>query len=262
MITQIYEVQTPDEAKQLIELGVDHIGSVIVSENNWKVPLIKETIEKIKEADSKSSLIPLFKQHKTIFKVLDYYQPDLVHFCDDLSNNHSDYENHEYFLHLQQKIKEEIPEVKIMRSIPIVQSGSSETIDTIQLALLFEPVSDFFLTDTLLTATTNISADPQPVNGFIGITGKTCDWDMAGKLVKSSNIPVILAGGLSPDNVFDGITHVRPAGVDSCTGTNARDENGNIIRFKKDFEKIKRFVKEVQRAEKEQNRTKNKDCLN
>ena len=72
MITQIYEVQTPEEAIQLIELGVDHIGSVIVSEDNWKVPPIKETIEKIRETGSKSSLIPLFKTHQSIFKVIDY----------------------------------------------------------------------------------------------------------------------------------------------------------------------------------------------
>ena len=253
IITQIYEVQTPAEAKQLIELGVDHIGSVIVSEDNWKVPLIKETIENIKRTTSKSSLIPLFKKPEIIFKVLDYYRPDIVHFCDDLSNHNNANENYEDLLHLQKNVKEKFPEVKIMRSIPIAQSGRTETVNTIKLARIFEPVSDYFLTDTLLTAKSNVSTDQQPVNGFIGITGKTCDWDMARKLVNSSSIPVILAGGISPDNVFDGITYVKPAGVDSCTGTNAKDENGGLIRFKKDLEKIKRFIKKVRSAEREIN---------
>ncbi len=253
IITQIYEVQTPAEAKQLIELGVDHIGSVIVSEDNWKVPLIKETIENIKGTISKSSLIPLFKKPEIIIKVLDYYRPDIVHFCDDLSNHNNVNENYEDLLHLQKNVRENFPEIKIMRSIPIAQSGRTETVNTIKLAQIFEPVSDFFLTDTLLTAKSNVSTDQQPVNGFIGITGKTCDWNMALELVNSSSIPVILAGGISPDNVFDGITYVRPAGVDSCTGTNAKDENGDLIRFKKDFEKIKRFVKKVRSAEKEIN---------
>ena len=253
IITQIYEVQTPAEAKQLIELGVDHIGSVIVSEDNWKVPLIRETIENIKVTTSKSSLIPLFKKPEIIFKVLDYYRPDIVHFCDDLSNHNNINENYENLLPLQKNVREKFPEIKIMRSIPIAQSGRTETVNTIKLARIFEPVSDYFLTDTLLTAKSNISTDQQPVNGFIGITGKTCDWDMARKLVNSSSIPVILAGGISPDNVFDGITYVRPAGVDSCTATNAKDENGGLIRFKKDFKKIKRFVKKVRSAEKEIN---------
>ncbi len=251
MITQIYEVQAPDEAIQLIELGVDHIGSVIISEDNWKVPLIKETIENIKETTSKSSLIPLFRKPEIIFKVLDYYKPDIVHFCDDLSNHNIVYKNDEELLYLQKKIKKKYPEIKIMRSIPIAQSGSTKTVNTIELARIFEPVSDFFLTDTLLTEKSDVLTDQQPVNGFIGITGKTCDWDVALKLVQLSRIPVILAGGISPDNVFDGINYIKPAGVDSCTATNAKDENGNLIRFKKDFTKIKRFVKEVRRAEKE-----------
>ena len=246
IITQIYEVQTPAEAKELIKLGVDHIGSVIVSEDNWKVPLIKETIENIKGTTSKSSLIPLFQSPDLIFKTLDYYKPDIIHFCENISGNN----NFGKLLILQQNTKIKYPEIKIMRSIPIAQSGRAETVDTLKMARIFEPVSDYFLTDTLLTAKSNVSTDQQPVNGFIGITGKTCDWDMALELVISSSIPVILAGGISPDNVFDGITYVKPAGVDSCTGTNAKDENGDLIRFKKDLEKIKRFVEEVRSAEK------------
>ena len=251
IITQIYEVQAPAEAKQLIDLGVDHIGSVIVSEDNWKVPLIKKTINNVKGTTSKSSLIPLFKKPEIIFEVLYYYRPDIIHFCDDLSNHTHVNETHKNLLQLQQNVREKFPEVKIMRSIPITQPGISKIVNTIKLARIFEPVSDFFLTDTLLDAKTDVSTDQQPVNGFIGITGKTCDWDVARKLVQLSSIPVILAGGISQDNVFDGIKYIKPAGVDSCTATNAEDENGGLIRFKKDFRKIKRFIKEVRSAEKE-----------
>lgn len=74
---------------------------------------------------------------------------------------------------------------------------------------------------------------------------------MAEKLVESTPVPVILAGGISHANVFDGIMHVRPAGVDSCTKTNAVDRNGRVIRFKKDLDKVKRLVKAVRRAENE-----------
>jgi phosphoribosylanthranilate isomerase len=57
-----------------------------------------------------------------------------------------------------------------------------------------------------------------------------------------------LAGGLSPENVYDGIRFVKPAGVDSCTGTNRRDHQGRPIRFKKDMERLRRFVEETRRA--------------
>ena len=136
-----------------------------------------------------------------------------------------------------------------MRSIPISQSGMNDNVATIELARLFEPVSDYFLTDTLLVKESGSSFNNQPVKGFVGITGQTCDWDIAAKLVESSRIPVILAGGISPDNVFDGIMHVRPAGVDSCTRTNAVDSDGCLVRFKKDIGKVKRFVDETRRAE-------------
>jgi phosphoribosylanthranilate isomerase len=69
--------------------------------------------------------------------------------------------------------------------------------------------------------------------------------------VDSSSIPVIAAGGLSPDNVYDAIMTVRPFGVDSCTKTNRVDRGGKNVRFVKDPGLVKRFVREVRRAEKD-----------
>jgi phosphoribosylanthranilate isomerase len=89
------------------------------------------------------------------------------------------------------------------------------------------------------------------VSGFIGITGRICDWKKAGELVQKSRIPVILAGGLSPDNVAQGIMQAMPEGVDSCTGTNEMDSRGRPVRFKKDMNLVRRFVKEVRRMESE-----------
>jgi phosphoribosylanthranilate isomerase len=66
--------------------------------------------------------------------------------------------------------------------------------------------------------------------------------------VAASPIPVILAGGLSPENARDAILETRPAGVDSCTGTNARDAAGIPIRFKKDMARVRRFIEEARRA--------------
>ena len=44
IIVQIYEIQDPGEVESLVEIGVDQIGSVIVSETEWKIPGIKDTI--------------------------------------------------------------------------------------------------------------------------------------------------------------------------------------------------------------------------
>jgi phosphoribosylanthranilate isomerase len=75
--------------------------------------------------------------------------------------------------------------------------------------------------------------------------------------VENVSIPVILAGGISPQNVVDGIRRVRPAGVDSCTRTNVLDENGKPIRFKKDLVKVKRLVQKVRAVEKSLSKNKN-----
>ena len=250
IIIQIYEVQTPSEAEKLIALGVDHIGSVIVSQKKWKIPVVKETINLSESTAGKNSLIPLFNDLETICRVLDYYKPDIVHFCEVLTLQNGSMSTCEDLIVLQQNIKIKFPEIKIMRSIPISQPGVANLETTIELARLFEPVSDYFMTDTLLVKESGISLDQQPVEGYVGVTGQTCDWNIAAKLVESSSIPVILAGGLAPDNVYDGIVRVLPEGVDSCTRTNAVDSKGDSVRFKKDFDKVKRFVDETRRAEK------------
>ena len=247
IIVQIYEVQTPLEAQALIEIGVDHIGSVILSKEVWKIPLIKETIQLTKKTPSKSSLIHLFSGKDLLFRTLDYYQPDIVHFCEILPAPADCIGTLENLIRLQESIRERFPDIRIMRSIPIPPPKFKINGAVFKLAAMFEPVSDYFLTDTLLMKAEG-SSEQQPVTGFVGITGQTCDWEIARGLVEKTRIPVILGGGISEKNVFEGVMQVRPAGVDSCTRTNALDSSGRAIRFKKDLDKVKRLVEEVRRA--------------
>ncbi|MCP4680869.1 MAG: hypothetical protein GY864_00880 [Desulfobacterales bacterium] len=242
MIVQIYEIQTPQEAEKCIELGVDHIGSVLLDPDSWQDPSLREVIRLSRGTDVKNSLIPLFQGPDAVYKVLDYYGPHYVHFCNTLTNRHGNQKDMDRLVRIQSDLKERFPEVGIMRSIPIPQKGMSPHFPTLETAKALEAASDYFLIDTWL--------GEEPVEGYIGITGKTADWGMARKLVVQSNIPVVLAGGLSPENVYDAVTMVLPAGADTCTQTNKVDGDGNPIRFKKDFFKVKKFVEEVRRAEK------------
>ena len=251
MIIQIYEIQTPAEAEIMIGLGVDHVGSVIISETEWKISEVKETLNVVRSTSAKSSLIPLFNTLDSVLRTLDYYQPDIIHFCEALTDHQDVGAYCQRLTELQQDIKKRFPQIKIMRSIPIVQSGKDNSVPTLEFCKKFEPYSDFFLTDTMLINQSGVADDSQPVQGFVGITGQPCNWDTAASLVTSSRIPVILAGGVSPANVSDGIMRVRPAGVDSCTLTNALDENGRPIRFKKDPQKVKQLIDAVREAEKE-----------
>ncbi|MGD9279853.1 MAG: hypothetical protein PVF60_03130 [Desulfobacterales bacterium] len=250
IIIQIYEVLTPLEAETLIELDVDHIGGVVVSEADWKLPQLKETIDIIRSSAARSSLIPLYNHPESVLRTLDYYRPDIVHFCEALVERQNLWDFCDQLIQLQTIVRKNFPRIKIMRSIPIAQSDSNNKIPTIEFAKRFEAQSDFFLTDTILMNSSGPDIDHQPVPGFVGITGQICNWETARKLVESANIPVILAGGISSQNVTAGIRQVGPAGVDSCTQTNVQDKSGRPIRFKKDFVKVKNLVDQVRAAEK------------
>jgi len=89
------------------------------------------------------------------------------------------------------------------------------------------PFVDAFITDTF-----------DPKTGATGATGKTHDWEVSRRIVESSHCPVILAGGLTPENVRRAILEVKPAGVDAHTGV--EDATG-----RKSREKIERFVSEA-----------------
>lgn len=68
-------------------------------------------------------------------------------------------------------------------------------------------LADAFLIDSFDRAT-----------GRVGGTGKTNDWSLAAKFVGESPLPVILAGGLTPENAAEAIRTVRPYGLDANSG--------------------------------------------
>jgi phosphoribosylanthranilate isomerase len=78
------------------------------------------------------------------------------------------------------------------------------------------------------------------VKGVYGGTGTVADWQLAAR-AKEFGLPVILAGGLTPDNVSEAIQAVDPFGVDVAGGV----ESAPGI---KDPEKIRRFMRGVRNA--------------
>ncbi|MRR15851.1 MAG: hypothetical protein EG826_05285 [Deltaproteobacteria bacterium] len=190
-----------------------------------------------------------------IFQAIDYYQPDFVHFCEALSPFPGDQaavvREYDALTSLQVDVRDRFPQIEIMRSLSIPEPGLPDggeiLANILHFAALFAPFSDYFLIDTLIGRPG--SSVVQPVAGYVGITGSVCDWTLAKAVIEKSPIPVILAGGLSEENVFDAVVKLRPAGVDSCTKTNAVDKNGRPVRFKKDMKKVRRFVEEARRAD-------------
>lgn len=71
--------------------------------------------------------------------------------------------------------------------------------------------------------------------GSYGGTGKSFDWGLAEPFKKAAK-PIILSGGLDPDNVTDAIRKVRPYAVDACSLL--EDKPG-----KKNHERVRLFIK-------------------
>jgi phosphoribosylanthranilate isomerase len=74
------------------------------------------------------------------------------------------------------------------------------------------------------------------VEGEWGGTGQTVDWSLlAGR---RSSVPLVLSGGLTPENVGEAIARVHPFAVDTASGT-------ELLPGRKDPEKVRAFVEAV-----------------
>ena len=117
--------------------------------------------------------------------------------------------------------------IRLMKAIPV------ENEESVQIAKQYAAVSDLLLLDT-----------KRPDFPGVGATGFTHDWNVSKQIVDSVGIPVILAGGLSADNVQASIRKVHPWGVDSNTSTNVPGSNTD-----KDIKRIAAFVRAIRADE-------------
>lgn len=106
-------------------------------------------------------------------------------------------------------LKMRTPGLGIIRSLIVRPGAQSQLLRHVE---DLEAHVDAFITDTF-----------DPDTGRSGATGKTHDWAVSRQIVSSTDKPVILAGGLTPDNVADAIADVHPAAVDAHTGVEGPD---------------------------------------
>jgi phosphoribosylanthranilate isomerase len=124
------------------------------------------------------------------------------------------------------EIRHFAPKLHIIKSL-IIRSDVEEVMQEAHLCI---PYVDAFLTDTY-----------DPESGASGATGKTHDWSISRALADNLPLPLILAGGLTFDNVFDSIQQVQPLGVDCHTGVEGPDG-------RKDPLLVKAFLENASRA--------------
>lgn len=68
-----------------------------------------------------------------------------------------------------------------------------------------------------------------------GGTGRTVPWEQARQITADADVPVVLAGGLTPENVTEAVETVEPYGVDVISGVEGEDHT-------KDPDRVAAFV--------------------
>jgi phosphoribosylanthranilate isomerase len=216
-LIQIAGVTDAAEAEMLQQCGVRYLGFPL------RLPVHREDLTESEAATIIKSLLP------PVFGVLITYldkADEIAAFCHDLGapivQLHGGIEREEL-----KRLKTLDPALTVIKSL-IVGMHDDKTLEASASEL--SPFVDAFITDTF-----------DPKTGASGATGKTHDWRVSRHLAELSDRPVILAGGLTPENIKRAILEVRPAGVDAHTGV--EDSTG-----RKSREKIEKFLSEAHEA--------------
>jgi len=192
------------EAELAIQYGADVIGLVSEMPSGPGVIDFETIIEICKAVTGRieTFLLTSKKSSQEIVAQLKLCKTNTVQICDYLIEG----------THLD--IKREMPEVKVVQVIHVVNEKSIE-----------EAIEASKTVDTILLDSGNQKLAVKELGG----TGRTHNWELSKQIVKCISVPVFLAGGLNINNVKSAINFVHPYGVDICSGIRT---NGNLDELK------------------------------
>ena len=227
MIKQIYSLMNYNESVATMDAGADHIGLVPMQSGGvpaHRVPfdVVDRIFDEARRRGVKCVAIMLNKDPDEMIFIAKRVKPDILHvagmeFTADAA--------------FAERLRRECPGVKLMQAV-LVDGPAA-----IDRAIAYARLCDYLLTDSGLAADTGI-----------GASGLTHDWDIDARIVQSVAIPVVIAGGLGPDNVAECIRRVKPFGVDSLTKTSYKYRDGVM---EKDIPKVKAFCENADKAARE-----------
>jgi len=208
-IIQVAGIIDTEEAKMLMGMGVEYLGFPL------RLPVNREDLTEEEAID----VIRQIKQpHKPVLITYLDKAKDIIDFCDKLNVRivqlHGKIEKDQLRL-----IKDSRPDIEIFKSLVVHGDNLNELKKTVN---SLSDWVDIFITDSF-----------NPQTGASGATGMTHDWTISRTLIELSPKPVILAGGLNPQNVREAILMTKPAGVDVHTGIEGADGRKDPILTKK-----------------------------
>jgi phosphoribosylanthranilate isomerase len=212
VFVQVYGITTTEDAAEVDRLRPDSVG-VVLDEGvpTWD-SVDADTARAIVTAlpHVRVVALSLSTDPDRILATFTTIRPDILHLAradaiDDAT---------------LQRIRAKIEPAQLMLTVPV------DGPDAIDVARRLSEVGDCLLLDT-----------KHPDTGVVGASGHTHDWSVSADIVNTLDIPVVLAGGLGPENVRDAISAVRPFGVDSETRTSLESD-----RRRKDIAKVESFI--------------------
>ncbi len=234
VITQIYGCENIIDAQIAAKLGADHIGcgygEVAHLPHQKNCAQAKEFFDALPENVVRVGLT-IATDVDEIINDLTLFEPDVYHLSGDIRDIPPEG---------VQRIRDAFPKLKIMQAIPVFSGVPVEEQwpEILELIRAYEPTTDFFLIDT---------KDPQSTIG-IGATGATHDREIDRRIIESTSVPCIIAGGLDGSNVAEAIHQTHPYGVDSCTLTSYPKFLQEITGRIKDPVKIYEFIEAARNA--------------
>ncbi len=223
MIVQIYAATSVEDALTMVELGVDQIGFIAGDYGEVHAELTFAQAKAITAAlrnQATSSALTMSTDPVEILRMAEIVQPDIIHIASDTEA---------VGVSAMQQLKQTLP-----AHIALMKATHVSGLESIDPALRFAQVADFLLLDT-------------KAPGFpgVGATGITHDWHISREIIKQvgEQSKVILAGGLTPENVAEAISITQPWGVDSNTSTNIPGDP-----VSKDMSRVKEFVTQAKQG--------------
>jgi phosphoribosylanthranilate isomerase len=192
---------TREDLEMVVDAGADALGFIVdVSVDTPREISAKQAVELARAAPPfvTTVLVTMPKSPEETVELASRVQPDVVQVHGELTPGDLAF--------LSAKVHGDV-----------VKAVSPEN------APAYDTVADALLVDSL---------DEDGAGG----TGETHDWERTRELVESLESPVVLAGGLTPDNVAEAVETVRPFGVDVASGV----ESGP---GRKDADAVSAFVR-------------------
>lgn len=230
VIVQIYGIRSVETAREVVGMGVEHIGVsyglIPRTPGQLTCDQAKEIFDGVQPEAVKIGLT-VSEDLAEITQNLELVMPDVLHLSGDI----------EGITPTQiQGLKDRFPGLKIMQPIPVLAGVPIEDQKVLQYVREYEGVADFFLTDTKAPNSTDI-----------GATGLTHDLAIDRAIIEATEVPVIIAGGLDASNVAEAIHETSPYGVDSFSLTNYDDERADTLDCK-DPVKVEAFLRAAKDA--------------